>query len=207
MTSVMSDQKRFLTLRRFTQDDMPAVMDLCDMANRNDVSLMLHGLKAQIDPQMSPAEQASKMRSLMMANTIRFQPELIRLAPFHIHCLGLSVPLIVEFVRELPAEQMNTVRRDGLAKVRSGYTEMLAGLMQIINNTQYGLDFRNAIAKAMAETAPALVSLLTLPQRAQLLLMMGLDPAGAKLPEDLAANLARIKAALGTEACTGLCLL
>ena len=81
LVSIMSDQKRFLTVRRFTQDDMPAVMDLCDMANRNDVSLMLHGLKAKIDPQMSPADQASKMTSLMMANTIRFQPELLGSRP------------------------------------------------------------------------------------------------------------------------------
>ena len=110
-------------------------------------------------------------------------------------------------MRELPAEQVTPVRRDGLAKVRSGYAEMLAGLMQIINEPRYGLEFRGAIAQAMAETAPALASLLTLPQRAQLLLMMGHDPARAKLPEELAANLARIKAALGNEACTGLCLL
>jgi len=200
---LMSDEKRFLRAKKFTQADMPEVMDLCDMANRNDMGLLFFGVKSRIDPKWSDAEKVRKLTPLIEQNSIDFQPELTTLLPFQIRCMGLGMPLLEGFIRALPADQMTQVRRDGLTKMRNGYAQMLTGMLMNIGETRLSISYRGAVAEALAEASPALASVLSLSQRAQLLEVV--QKSESTMPREFKTARERIERALQNPECSVLC--
>ncbi len=203
LVTLMSDEQRFLRAKQFTQADMQDVMDLCDMANRNDMSLLLFGVKSRIDPKWSDAEKLRKLTPLIERNSIEFQPELTTLQPFHIRCMGLGMPLLEDFIRALPPDQMTPVRRDGLTKMRNGYTEMMTGMLMNIGDTRLSTSYRAAVAEAMADASPALASVLNLSQRARLLgIVQKTEPT---MPREFKTSRERIERALQNPKCSVLC--
>jgi len=205
IVKVLSDDARFLRARPFVQDDMSAVMDLCDLANRAHVKLMLFGTSSSFDPKLTQKEQLAQLMPRINQNTVEFQAELSGLQPFAIRCLGLSIPLLEEFMRKLPPEQFTPVSRDGLVKMRWGYAEMLRGMFMSITETKYSTKYRDAVVKALAEASPRLASTLTLEQRATLqeTYMRALQ----ETPLDVAPDILRIGEALRSKECKGLCAL
>jgi hypothetical protein len=203
LVTVMSDEKRFLRARKFTRDDMPVLMDLSEMANKNDVSLLFFGVKSRMDPNWSQEDKVRNLVPMIQRNAIDFQAELTTLQPFHIHCMELQMPLLEEFIRALPPDQMTPVRRDGLAKMRNGYAQMLTGMLQNMGDANFGVGYRGAVTNAIADASPALVSVLSLAQRAQLLEVV--KQGESSTPSDFKAARARIEKALKNPACSELC--
>jgi hypothetical protein len=205
IVKVLSDDARFLRARPFVQDDMPIVSDLCELANGAVVRLMFFGTQSRADPKLNQAENTARLMPLINQNTFDFQAELTTLQPFAVRCLGLSIPLLEEFVRKLPPEQFTAVRRDGLMKLRNGYLRMLAGMFMTISEPRYDAKYRGAVVKAIADATPALAATLTLEQRAHLreTFMRALKNA----PLDIATDILPIGEALESKQCTGLCAL
>jgi hypothetical protein len=203
LVTLMSDEKRFLRAKAFTQADMPDVMDLCDMANRNDMGLLFFGVKSRIDAKWSDAEKVRKLTPLIEQNSIDFQPELTTLQPFHIRCMGLGMPLLEDFVRALPPDQMTPVRRGGLTKMRNGYTEMISGMLMNIGDMRLSTRYRAAVVEAMADAAPALASVFNLSQRARLLGIV--EKSEPTMPREFKTSRERIQRALQDSECSVLC--
>ncbi len=203
LVTLMSDEKRFLRAKEFTQADMQDVMDLCDMANRNDMSLLFFGVKSRIDPKWSEAEKVRELTPLIEQNSIDFQPELTTLQPFHIRCMGLGMPLLEDFVRALPPDQMTPVRRDGLTKMRNGYAQLLTGMLMNIGDTRLAISYRGAVIEAVAEASPALASVLSLSQRARLL--DAVQKSERTMPREFKTPRERIQRALQNSECSVLC--
>lgn len=203
LVALMSDEQRFLRARKFSQADMPDLMDLCDMANRNDMTLLFFNVKSRIDPQWSQEEKVRKLGPLLQRNAVEFQAELTTLQPFHIRCMGLGMPLLEEFVRGLPPGQMTPVRREGLAKMRNGYTQMLTGMLMNMADAGMSVAYRGAVTEAMADASPALVAVMPLAERARLLeIARQSEPT---LPRQFKPAHERVQAALQNRECAALC--
>jgi len=201
LVKVLSDEKRFLYARRLATEDIPSMMDMCELADRATDELVSFGAKSR---KLSPEDKA-RIRTLQEQNILVFQPELTLMQPFHIRCLGLTVPLLEEFVRTLPPAQVNQARRDGLKSMSEGYSNMMRGTFMMADDARYGLKYRLELIKAMADATPAFASMLSVEQRSRVLSVV--DGAASRAPPEGAADLARIRRALNSTTCARLCAL
>jgi len=166
-------------------------------------AVLFFGVKSRMDPNWSQEDKVRNLVPMIQRNAIEFQEELTTLQPFHIHCMELQMPLLEEFIRALPPDQMTPARRDGLAKMRNGYAQMLTGMLQNMGDANFSVGYRGAVTNAIADASPALVSVLSLAQRAQLLEVV--KQSESSTPSDFKAARARIEKALKNPACSELC--
>jgi len=197
LVATLTDERRFLRARPFGQNDLPVVMELCEITRRANAALL------GFAPTGDEAQVFKDKDLQLLKNSRDFQPETGALLAFHIRCLGASVPLLEQLVSTMPAEQLTPKRRMGLAAMRDGYSEMLAGTIGSISDGRYTMQYRGTILKAIADTSPEFASMLTLEQRARMLDRMKATTPTA--PEKFSVEIERVTRALEAKECGAVC--
>lgn len=203
LVQTISDEERLLKADAYSVAEMGDLLDICAIANQASVSFLLFDLKANINPNASPQQVADSLIPLMKSNVLAFQDELKELQPFLLRCLAKEVSPMTKFLASLKPADYTEIRRQGLAKMRSGLVQVYAGALQTANDPDVRDDYRIALLSALAETSVAFASVLELPVRKQIRDAMTF--AAASTTGQYKLYLDRIADALSDERCDGLC--
>ncbi|MDY6948313.1 MAG: hypothetical protein SXG53_21620, partial [Pseudomonadota bacterium] len=164
----VSDESKVLRTDSYAASELGTLLDICDVANRASVSLMLFGLKAHLSSGANQQQAQAQTAALMTSNTVAFQDELKELHPFLLRCLAKEVAPMSQFVASLKPAEFTDVRRQGLMQARSGLLQMYAGALQSAIDTRYSDEYRLGLLAAMAESSESFASVMDLPVRRQL---------------------------------------
>ncbi len=205
LVKVISNEARILKSDPYTSAELGTLLDICEVANRASMSLILFDLKAHLNETMTQSQIQAEAFALMNRNTAMFQNELKELQPFLIRCLAKEVQPMTQFMTSLKPADFTDVRRQGLAQARSGIYKIYAGALQISNETTYREDFRIALLVVLAETSDRFVSMFQLPERKQLYDSMKISASRAS--GSYKVYLTRIANSLSIDTCEGLCAL
>ena len=199
----VSDERKVLRTGTYTASELGSLLDICDVANKASVSLMLFGLKAHVIPGLDQQKMQAQIVALTARNVLTFQDQLRELQPFLLRCLSKEIRPMSEFVASLKPAEFTNVRRQGLIQARSGLLQMYAGALQAATDTRYSEKYRLGLLAAMAENSDSFASAIELPVRKQL--HEAVRIAATKATGSYKLHLDRIAGSLSNEACDGLC--
>jgi hypothetical protein len=140
--------ERILGSAPYRASELGTIMDICDVANKASMSLIMFHLKAHVDPKRTPPEIASAITPLVKNNSLEFQDELAKLQPFVFRCLAREVAPLTEFVHGLKPQELTDARRQGLAQARSGLLELFRGALGAATDPSFRHDCRFAFLRA-----------------------------------------------------------
>lgn len=207
LLDIVGDSAQFLDGAPFGQDDMMALLEVCAASNKINVTYILHNLQQDIagvdknDVQaVAAAVQAQAVR-----NVQEYQDELAILMPFTQRCHARMAPLVVNFLRDLPPEQLTDIRKGGVRQVRNGAFTSYTGYLTAISGGGIREANLRSLSAVMAEVAPAYASILTLPLRRQL--REQAVAMKARVPAIFAADLSKVVQAMETDTCNEICSL
>lgn len=203
LVAVLSDEKRFLKSAPYSKDQLKDLLQLCSVTNKALMSLALFHIKGSIDPKADRKVIVAQVSALMQKNTQSFSRHLQRLQPFMIRCTAKQVKPLSEFMASLPPEQLTPVRRKGLQRARVGFMQMFVGVVKNSGDKSLDKAYRLAIVRALAESAPDLISTLPLTARARLKSIA--TASRDSVPAGFESYMKQIYKALDNNVCEGLC--
>ncbi len=203
--AILGDYEKYLDAWIFESTDLTVLLGLCSQTHSIAVSYLLHDAKSTVDPLSTLQVQQQKTVALMNANAITFQKEFAVLQPFVIRCLATQIPLIVQFIKALPPEQLTSVRHDGLKQMTGGATTLVMGAITSVAEPQMGDDFKVRTLKALEKSIGEFSAASTLPNRLKILQFIA--QRRSTIPLQYSAQIALIEAALADQTCRDLCLL
>ncbi|GHT99335.1 hypothetical protein AGMMS49960_04320 [Betaproteobacteria bacterium] len=201
--AILSDSKRFLTQSNFRLEHLDKVSNMCGTANKISMTYVMFDLKNHVDVGADPAAVTVQVMNVMGRNSYTFQGELKLLGPFLYRCLARQIPVMTEFISKLKPEELTDVRLAGLQRVRKGILQTIAGTILFAVDESSEESYRAAILQALAENASQYISLLSIPERQQILTLIA--SAQPNAPSFARKHLATISAAMSDTSCTGLC--
>ncbi len=203
LIEALSDERTLLVEGPYSIDEVETDIEICGIANKTTMSLVLFDLKASITPTQDQQTRTSELEALMARNTLQFQDELMALQPFLFRCLAKQVRGMEQFFVSLPPEQFTEVRRGGVAKMRRGVLMVFQGGLLIAGETVFSEDYRDSLLSALAEVAEAYASAMPLSERTQIVDAATASPSVTH--RRFGAYIAQIKRAFQSEACSAIC--
>jgi len=205
LLDILGDSQTFLDKRPFTADDMPTLMEVCGVANKISVSYMLHGLdKGLAGVDKNDVQAAARaMQAVAMRNVFEYQDELAILMPFTLRCQARMAPLMEDFLRQLPPEELTDIRKGGVHQIQNGAFGSYSGYLTMITGSGIKDANLRRMSGTMAEVAPAYASIMQLAQRRQLHELA--TATKAKTPAALAGDLEKVIQAMASDSCNALC--
>lgn len=203
LLATLSDNRRFLDGITFDDAQLPALMDVCDKANRKVMSYMLFDLRNHVDKSMSAETLQQAVLRLEQQNVLTYQDELSELQPFEIRCMARQTPLLARFIERLKPEEITPVRLRGLEQARKGIDGFFLGTLFSANDISLSERYRASMLKALAETASQFVPIMKQDEREKLELMA--KAASNSAPESLKGYIETIAKNLAQSTCEGLC--
>lgn len=203
LVEALSDERALLVEGPYSSGEVETDIEICGIANKTTMSLVLFDLKASLAPLQDPQARAVEFEALMTRNTLLFQDELMALQPFLFRCLAKQMRGMERFFASLPPEQFTDVRRSGLAKMRKGVLMVFQGGLSIAGEAVFSEVYRDALLSALADSAEAYASVMPLSERMKIVDMMTTS-ASAKHGR-YGAYIERIERAFRSEACSALC--
>jgi hypothetical protein len=202
LVDAISDD-RILGSTPYTASDLQTIMEICGVANKATTSLMLFDLKAHIDPNRAPQETNEKILLLVMNNTLAFQEELTKLQPFLFRCLARQIPPVTELIFSLKPVELTTVRRQGLAQMRSGIVQAYTIALGVATEPRCNKEYREALLTTFAATAGSFASIMQVSDRKRI--ADSLKGASLAAQEPYKVLLLKISADFNQRGCEGLC--
>jgi hypothetical protein len=203
LIATLSDTKRFLHSRKFTQDDMEYLLDMCGRANNAVMAYVLFDGRRNVKPGSTRAQTTEQVVKNMNENVLAYQSEIESLMPYLLHCLATQVPILTKFVDGLKPEELTNIRREGLTKMRKGVFRTYTGFIEMVGNPQARRSLREKVFAALADTSPEFSSVFSVVDRTQVLrLIKTLDP---KQPEFVKTAIDRITVSMQNKDCFALC--
>lgn len=185
--------------------ELEMLTEICGLANKMSVTLLFFGAKAHISSVATQEQMQTELLSLMTRNTLDFQDHLKELQPFLLRCLARKLPALSQFVAELRPDEITDVRRQGLAKLRSGMTQLIVGGIAAANDSRYSERYRLSLLEALAETSPVFAQSMEPAVRQQLHALTSAAASQAQRPYKR--PLDQMERALGASSCNALCAL
>ena len=137
------------------------------------------------------------------ANTLKYQDEIVRAAAYLLFVQAAGFEAITDFVKTLPAAQMNKARRDGLLKIRLGISEMVTGNILMLRSSGLRPENRALLLDALVDTAATFAASVAPADRAAMLAQ--LDTVVPSFTALERGKVLSIKAAFERKECSGLC--
>ncbi|MES9969861.1 MAG: hypothetical protein ABW092_07475 [Candidatus Thiodiazotropha sp.] len=203
LVEALSDEKRFLQTKTYSKDNLGDLIQICSLSNQAVMSLVLFDLKSHIDPKADREKATTQTISLMQSNIRSFTNQLLYLQPFTIRCMAKQSKPMSDFVSSLTTEQMTPVRIQGLRKAQRGTAQLIIGGLQSSADATYDEAYRLAMAKALAESASELVSILPLKMRASIQSIT--SEHSKSIPATIKDYMNSLSEALDDRTCDGLC--
>ncbi len=184
------DIKTTLGAPPYRSADVPALLDIGDRAGAVFKTYVLFTPKAGTVPDTA-------------ANTTEYQDEISRAGAYLVYVQAAALDALADFVRTLPADQMNAARRAGLRQMRLGITEQVTGLTLMLRSPSLRVENREVLLDALSENAGTLAAATPLADRQAMTaqvdaLLPGLSDAERN-------KVLAIKSAFSSKHCTGLC--
>lgn len=203
--AILGDYEKYLDAWIFEPTDLTVLLGLCSQTHSIAVSYLLHNAKSTVDPFSPMQVQQQKTVALMNANAIKFQKEFAVLQPFVIRCLATQIPLLAQFIKTLPVEQLTFVRRDGLKQMTGGATTLVIGAITSVAEPQMSDDFKERTLMALVKSIGEFSAASTLPNRLKILQFIA--QRRPDIPLLYSTQIALIEEALADQNCRDLCLL
>lgn len=200
----LSDVNLTFSIGRFRPGPETIAADLCGMPLRAAFAYILSGIAPE-DLAKSATDAAAQRRAVMQKsrNIVAYQDEVVPLMRFSIHCSAQHMPYLRDFAAKLKPEEMNAIRRQGIAKVRGGAAQLVGFVVALTGQSGISETNRRLLLAIIAADMPLLAPVLKPEARAQL--RAGLSPAIARAPDTYKAYLINIDRALDSADCSGLC--
>jgi len=209
LLAVLGDSQRFLGGAPFGPDELPVLMEICDVGGELASRYMVYDLDAQLRALVKDRKDAPAVMQAAATvagrNTIEFQDEISLLMAFNYRCMARQLPLLADYVMALPPEQITAARIAGLRQLQQGTYTGFIGLLQLVAEGAFLPANQQIYAQAMAEAAPALAAVLPLATRQQL--HARAVTAESVVSGPLAADMTRIRRAMEDTTCHKLCAL
>lgn len=137
-------------------------------------------------------------------NEFAYQDELSRLAVEMVASGGAIAEALTDYVDNAPGAVPED-RKAGLAKLRLGVTQMVSGVITLLQNPRYSKENKVLLANAIAEAAPYLAAVMPVVERDSLsqTAMQSL----LNTPPEAAEPINAFMNAMGSDDCAGLCAL
>jgi hypothetical protein len=110
-------------------------------------------------------DEAATVNAITQLSTRNMAEHFDQLFPimiFGTHCLMAHIPVMEDFVKNLPSQSLTETRIKGIRQIRSGVFNSVSGLMMMISDPQLGQSRRTAVLKTLAEDVSLLP--IALPQ-------------------------------------------
>lgn len=177
--------------------------DVCGAAFKATVAYMLFGLDKEIKPGMSSADSGQLFLAIQQKNFSAFQDEVVPLLVFSTHCQALHIPVVENFIANLPVEQITAIRRNGIKQLRLGIRQMVVGSIQQLADPNLKDINRHAMFFGVVRDLPTFVPILKPEERAQM--RQFLEQQIAIAPSEFQEQIKGTIAAFQTDKCEGLC--
>lgn len=193
---------------KLTAADMGPVMDLCGKTNQISMGYALANfvsLKPPAGQAVDPEAIKPRVIELGNRNAVTYQDAIIPMSAFGARCMMRALPLLTEFMKTLPAEQLTPVRMGGLRQMRGGVANMMVGAITTSVQTGMSATNRHLAVSAAADAASTLATILPVADRKviqQAAIRVRASAAAADQP-----SLDTIARAFADERCEGLCAL
>lgn len=165
--------------------------------------LMTRYLLVGVTPEEAKAPASRAFTAKVIANTRAYQNEIMPLLRFGIRCNALHIPALEQFTARLTVAELTQTRRDGLAQMRQGISQILQGAVETLGQPGIRPENSTALLRQVVSDAPVLARVLTLPQRADLAARVAVFTKAS--PPSIRSDLDRLRAALADQRCEGLC--
>ncbi len=139
----------------------------------------------------------------MAANTFKYQDEIVRAGAYALQVQAAALEALADFVKTLPAEQMNETRRAGLRQVRLGITEQVTGITLLLRSPGIRPENRDLLLDALGGAAAKLAQAATPADRAAMAAQI--DAVMPSLTEPERAKAQALKSAYTQQSCVDLC--
>ncbi|HEY5819433.1 MAG TPA: hypothetical protein VIU14_13755 [Mesorhizobium sp.] len=98
-------------------------------------------------------------------NEFEYQNELSKLAEEMVKTSGALAEALDNYVRTTPADQISEERKGGLARMRTGVSQVVSGVITLLQNPRYSAENKIVMAGAIVDTAPYLRQILRVEDR------------------------------------------
>lgn len=203
LIATLSDNRRFLDNGTFDDTQLPALMDLCDKANRKVMSYVLFDLRSHVDKSMPLLVIQQAVLKVEQQNIQTYQNELSELQPFQIRCMARQMPLVTQYIEQLKPEQITPVRLSGLEQGRKGIEAVFLGALISASDTLLTEHYRASVLKALDDAAAQLVPVMKPDGRERV--EVKANSAMSSAPPSLQDYIKGISDSLRQSTCAGLC--
>lgn len=138
-------------------------------------------------------------------NEVEYQKELTMLAVEMVATSGALSEALTDFVKTTPADQISEDRKRGLARLRSGASQVVSGVVTLLQNPRYSEESKLALAKAIVEAGPYLREILPVAERTAMS-KSALDSL-INSPKSVEPLINEFSNTMQSEECTALCAL
>lgn len=184
------DARATLGVQPYRSTDVPALLDIGDRAGALNKTYVLFAPQAGAVPDTA-------------ANILKYQDEIVRAVAYLFRAHAAGSEAIADFIKTLPADQMNKARRDGLIKMGLGINEMVTGNVLMLRSPGLRPDNSALLLDALVDTAATFAATFSPIERAAMLAQ--LDTALPSLTAPERKKVLSIKAAFARQNCAGLC--
>ncbi|HEY0588724.1 MAG TPA: hypothetical protein VGD52_21500 [Pseudoduganella sp.] len=166
--AILSDNQRFLESRTFAVSDMAKLREMCGTSTKLMATYMLDGTQAAAAAAGKDQQKVNAAVTERAARNARvFQDELAQLFPFAARCGAHLIPVTEAFTAKLPPEQLDEVRLAGVRQMQQGAFNTLSGTIAMLAHKEMDEAHLVRITRAVANSAPAYASVLSLAMRDQ----------------------------------------
>lgn len=137
------------------------------------------------------------------ANTAEYQDEIVRAGNYVLQAQAAAFEAITDFIKTLPADQMNEARRSGLRQMRLGVTEQITSITLMLRSPGIRPENRDLLLDALGGVAAKLAEATSPADRAAMAAQI--DAIMPSLTEPERAKAQALKSAYTQQSCTGLC--
>jgi hypothetical protein len=172
---------RLLGSRKYEVSQIGTLIEICEVAQKASISLIMFGSQKRLVPGMAPEESAAAVASVMDANGVEFQDELARLQPFVLRCFSRLMEPMGEFVESFGPGEFSEVRRQGVIKMRNGSLMLFVGAITSTSDPRYRDEYRTEMLSALVSSATEFASIMPIKQRSEVvrLARMAVDTSSA----------------------------
>ena len=138
-------------------------------------------------------------------NEFNFQDELSRIAVEMVASGGGIAEALTDYVANPPGGAVPEDRKAGLAKLRLGVSQMMSGVITLLQNPRYSKENKVLLADAIAEAGPYISAILLDVDRDSL--SQAAMQSLLNTPPEAASSINEFMNAMNSQECSGLCAL
>lgn len=186
------DVPKTLGASPYTSNDVPALLTIADRAGALYKTYLLFSPQAGALPDTT-------------SNTAKYQDEISRAVAYLLRVQSAELEAMTDFVKALPAADMNAARRAGMKQVHLGINEMITNAILMIRSPGLQTANRDILLAALQDSANLMAA--STPKADRMALVAQIDTIIPALDDQQRPKALAVKSAFEQSACSPLCAL